>query len=84
MIRVVHPGSDAWFFTHPGSWGQKGTGSRIRNTYIHFLVCGLEFVSLFLGLAVLRTRDILVRIWIRGSLPLINGSGSGSLSCYFC
>jgi hypothetical protein len=30
MIRVVHPGSG--FFTHPGSLGQKGTGSRIRNT----------------------------------------------------
>ncbi len=30
MIRVVNPGS--WFFTHPGSRGQKSTGSRIRNT----------------------------------------------------
>ncbi len=31
MIRVVHPGSGirSWFFTHPGSRGQKGTGSRI-------------------------------------------------------
>jgi hypothetical protein len=28
MIRVVHPGSG--FFTHPGSRGQNGTGSRIR------------------------------------------------------
>jgi hypothetical protein len=28
MIRVVHPGSR--FFTHPGSRGPKGTGSRIR------------------------------------------------------
>ncbi len=33
MIRVFHPGSGSWFFfTHPGSRGQKGTGSRIRNT----------------------------------------------------
>ncbi len=24
MIRVVHPGSGSWFFTHPGSRGQKG------------------------------------------------------------
>ncbi len=23
MIRVVHPGSGSWFFTHPGSRGQK-------------------------------------------------------------
>jgi hypothetical protein len=32
MIRVVHPGSGSWFFTHPGSRGQKSTGSRIRKT----------------------------------------------------
>jgi hypothetical protein len=34
MIRVVHPGSGSGFFTHPGSWGKKGTGSlsRIGNT----------------------------------------------------
>ncbi len=41
MIRVVHPGSGSWIFTHPrlrihdpGSRCQKGTGSRmrIRNT----------------------------------------------------
>jgi hypothetical protein len=30
MIQVVHPGSG--LFTHPGSRGQKGTGSRFRNT----------------------------------------------------
>ncbi len=24
MIRVVYPGSGSWFFTHPGSRGQKG------------------------------------------------------------
>jgi hypothetical protein len=31
----VHPGSGSGgpeFFTHPGSRGKKGTGSRIRNT----------------------------------------------------
>ncbi len=32
MIRVVQSGSGSWFFFHPGSRGQKGTGSRIRNT----------------------------------------------------
>jgi hypothetical protein len=32
---------------------------------------------------VLRIQDILVRIWIRGSRPLTNGSGSGYGSCYF-
>ncbi len=32
---------------------------------------------------VLRIRDILVRIRIRGSVPLTNESGSGSGSCYF-
>ncbi len=31
MIQVVHPGSGS-LLTHPGSRGQKGTGSRIRNT----------------------------------------------------
>ena len=32
MIRDVHPGSRIRIltFTHPGSRGQKGTGSRIR------------------------------------------------------
>ncbi len=30
MIRVVHTGSGSCFFTHPGSRGQKGNGSRIR------------------------------------------------------
>jgi hypothetical protein len=33
--------------------------------------------------AVLRIHDILVWIWIRGSMPLTNGSGFGSGSCYF-
>ncbi len=28
----VHPWSGSWRFTHPGSRGLKGTGSRIRNT----------------------------------------------------
>ncbi len=32
MIRVVHPGPDSDFLPQPGSRGQKGTGSRIRNT----------------------------------------------------
>jgi hypothetical protein len=32
MIRVVHPGSDFSHIPAPGSMGQKGTGSRIRNT----------------------------------------------------
>ncbi len=30
MIRDVHPRSGSWFFTHPGSGDQKGSGSRIR------------------------------------------------------
>ncbi len=30
MIRVVHPGSGSWLFTHPGSRGQKGTRIRIH------------------------------------------------------
>ncbi len=32
MIWVVHPGSGSWLFSHPWFRGQKGTGSRIRNT----------------------------------------------------
>jgi hypothetical protein len=37
MIWDVHPGSGSCFFTHPGSRGQKVTGSRIRirNTGVH-------------------------------------------------
>ncbi len=35
MIRVVRPGSRIriLIFTHPGSLGQKGTGSRIPEKY---------------------------------------------------
>ncbi len=29
MIRDVHPGTGYWFFTHPGSRVQEGTGSAI-------------------------------------------------------
>ncbi len=31
-LFIPDPGSGSWLFTHPGSRGQKGTGSRIRNT----------------------------------------------------
>jgi hypothetical protein len=38
-------------------------------------------------MAVLRIHDILgwilIRIWIRGSMPLTNGFGFGSGYCYF-
>ncbi len=34
--------------------------------------------------SVFRIHDILVWIRIRGSMPLTNGSGFGSGSCYFC
>jgi hypothetical protein len=34
MIRDVHPGPGCRLTTHPGSRGQKGTGSRIRNTEV--------------------------------------------------
>ncbi len=37
-----------------------------------------EFLDKVNKLAVLGIRDILVRIWIRGSVPLTNGSGSNS------
>jgi hypothetical protein len=47
MIRVVHPGSGILIFTHPGSRGQKCTGSviRIRNTVQKtILICMLPIV----------------------------------------
>jgi hypothetical protein len=31
MIRVIHPRSGSGFFTHPGSRGQKSTGSPDRD-----------------------------------------------------
>ncbi len=34
MIQKVHTESGSWFFTHPGSRGQKGTGSRIRTGWM--------------------------------------------------
>jgi hypothetical protein len=32
MIRVVHPGTGSLLFTHPGSRGPNGTGSRILDS----------------------------------------------------
>ncbi len=46
MIRVVHTGSGSWFFTHPGSRGQKATGSRILDPQ-HWLQ--LAYLSLSLS-----------------------------------
>ncbi len=154
MIRVIHPGSRSWFFTNPGSRGQKGTGSWIQNRNTGILVpvawskiawadlrvdllhdlaevsggerldvvggavAEIFLVHLMLGQGNLsqgpgspifsssllfffkmasfhtccpsskqccRSRDILVRIRIRGSVSLTNGFGfgSGSESCYF-
>ncbi len=46
IIRDVHPGCSPWIriliFTNPGSRGQKGTGSRIRNTVGPPFVCKLS------------------------------------------
>jgi hypothetical protein len=44
MIRYVHLDPDLEFFTHPGSRGQKGTGSliRIRNTGQEIYNSGVE------------------------------------------
>jgi hypothetical protein len=46
-----------------------------------------EWLAVGMHLAVLRIHEILVRIrmriWIRGSIPLTNGSRFGSGSCYF-
>ncbi len=51
------------------------------------LFCPNKFPGMSVGkcryLAVLRIHDILVRIRIRGSIPLTNGTGSGSASCHF-
>ncbi len=52
MIRVVHPGSGSWFFTHPGYriQGQKGTGSRIPDPqHWTFLCTSVFFVEEFLN-----------------------------------
>ncbi len=39
MIRVVHPVSGSWFFTHPLSriQGWKGSGSRIQQSKRHLI-----------------------------------------------
>ncbi len=45
--QVVHPGSRSWLSTHPGSRGQKGTGSRFRNTGIRvrtYFVRSMEII----------------------------------------
>ncbi len=47
---------------------------------------GFDAVSLavfFVPVPMLRIHDILVWTWIRGSMPLTNGSQFGSGSCYF-
>jgi hypothetical protein len=60
-------------------WGKKGlTREKWKGAM-------LESTISFISLALLRIHDILVwiRIWIHRSLPLTNGSGFGSGSCYF-
>jgi hypothetical protein len=80
MIRIVHPGSGSWFFTHPGSRIQGSKRHRIPDPeHLYSFSCMWRGI-LFLCLAVLRTRGILVRIRIPGSVALINGYGYGSSS----
>ncbi len=61
----------------------SASGRQARNcTYI---VPGIQStVNKDSNKAVLRIHDILGWIRIRGSMPLTNGSGFGSGSCYFC
>ncbi len=49
MIRVVHPGSDFYpsRIPYPGTRGQKGTGSLIRNTDNYFLFYLSEIESFY-------------------------------------
>jgi hypothetical protein len=58
MTRDIHPGSGSWLFTHPGSSGQRGTGSRIqiRNTGIYEPVTSVIDVSLFHCIFLLKNR----------------------------
>ncbi len=75
MIRVIHTGSRSWFFTHPSgvSRGQKGTGSRIRNS--EFLL--LQWTCLYER----RGREELgderfFLLQVRGILALVGGEGT--------
>ncbi len=45
MIRVVHPGSGCWLSTHPGSRGQKGTGSGSATLVAHLEAKFLEEIQ---------------------------------------
>jgi hypothetical protein len=48
--RKFYPGcsswSESWFLTHPGSRGQKGTGSRIRIRNTAFLIAFKKILSI--------------------------------------
>ncbi len=51
-IQDVHPGSRLWIFFHPGSRGQKSTGSRIRirntgQSTLFYLLVSVKVVIIF-------------------------------------
>ncbi len=70
MIRDVHPGSGSRFFTHSGSRGHKGTGSRIRIRNTAFSSWWqFETKSIKSWISVVRIRDILAVLRIRDVYP---------------
>ncbi len=95
MIRVVLPGSGSWFFTHPGSWGQKGTGTRIRirNTVFFknirqlsrlllrnhesysYTIFTLWYLYFHSGQAAFRIIPTLLKVWCSSSITGINCMG---------
>jgi hypothetical protein len=66
---------------------RKNFISRTRILYLNMQGSVATFIAPYRRIkstmAVLRIRDILVRIRIRGSVPLTNRSESDSGSCYF-
>ncbi len=59
MVRVVHPGSGSWFFTHPGSRIQGSKRHRIPDPNLQHWIEGVPTGELGPSLAVVPSPQLL-------------------------
>jgi hypothetical protein len=76
MIRVGHPGSGSCLFTHPGSWCQKGTGSRIRTRTLEPGFFGSQVTYKFITLK--SSREASSLSWIISATPPVKSTSASA------